>query len=135
MGERDQRIREKEFEILSDSAGDYELCFYNQFSTITPKEVYLDMIFSDAGGNRWFGESDELNTAPGAELEWSAQVKEASARLSSQIHSMNVAQHHVHNRIVRNQHQIEDNNWKVKLWSLVEIVVMVLVAGLQVLAV
>ncbi|KAK3911716.1 Transmembrane emp24 domain-containing protein 1 [Frankliniella fusca] len=115
--------------------GDYKMCWDNSISRFNSKTVFFEFLV-DQDQEDWFKNSVQGNLVPEAALEkYDMKVddlKESMTRVHTLLSSIRQHQDVMRAHEARDRNFIENNFELVNRWSMIQLLVMVLVGGLQV---
>ncbi|KAE8742269.1 hypothetical protein FOCC_FOCC012198 [Frankliniella occidentalis] len=115
--------------------GDYKMCWDNSISRFNSKTVFFEFLV-DQDQDDWFKNSVQGNLVPEAALEkydmTVDDLKESMTRVHTFLSSIRQHQDVMRAHEARDRNFIENNFELVNRWSIIQLLVMVLVGGLQV---
>lgn len=117
--------------------GDYALCFDNTISRFNKKTVFLELIVEneddDDGGanNNWPSQLDAMSGAEYYEIKVE-DILSAINKIHGHLSKARQTQDILRTFEARDRNVAEGNNSRVQVWSMLQIVGMLLVGGLQV---
>lgn len=119
---QDQKKQYDSFKHMTDVEGIYEVCFSNEFSTYTHKVVFID----------WqVGEETPL-ISPSSPDKAMTFMESAAQSVHEKLNQILDDQTHYRLREAQGRAHAEDLNERVQLWSIAQLVVIVLVGVLQI---
>ena len=119
---QDQKKQYDSFKHMADTEGVYEVCFSNEFSTFTHKVVFLDWQIGD-----------EAPLISPSSPEKAMTFMESSAQsIHEKLNQILDDQTHYRLREAQGRAHGEDLNDRVQLWSVAQLIVIVLVGMMQI---
>ncbi|GJQ69364.1 hypothetical protein Trydic_g6489 [Trypoxylus dichotomus] len=119
--------------LTTQSTGDYKFCFDNTFSSFNTKTVFFEIII-ESDDDFGAGDIDGINAEEVYELKIQ-DILEIVNRVRSDMNKIRQLQDVTKSIEARDRNIAEENFFKVTTFSMIQIFVMVLVGGVQVIMV
>jgi p24 family protein gamma-3 len=120
---QDQRKQYDSFRTTAVEEGQYEVCFSNEFSTFTHKLVFID----------WqVGDEAPLGVGPSSPLGAMTLMETSLQQMHDRMSGVGDYQKHYQIRESQGRQHAEDLNERVQMWSIIQLVVVIIVGVLQV---
>ena len=122
--------RQGDFVFTGQQVGDYSFCFNNEMSTFAEKMVDFEIAVENDPEHR-----ASLPTKGGSSPEQTSQLEESILKIQGQLSTVNRMQKYFRTRENRNFSTVRSTERRIFNFSLIEVCMMVAMAGLQVLVV
>jgi hypothetical protein len=119
---QDQKKQYDSFKHVAEVEGTYEVCFSNEFSTFTHKLVFFD----------WQVGDENPLLAPSSPDKALTFMESSAQSIHDKLNEVIDDQTHYRLREAQGRAHAEDLNERVQLWSIAQLVVVVVVGFLQV---
>ncbi|KKY22620.1 putative endosomal cargo receptor [Phaeomoniella chlamydospora] len=126
----EHKQRQGDFVFTGQSVGDYSFCFSNEMSTFAEKMVDFEIAIENDETNR-----ATLPSKAGTPPEQTTQLEESILKIQGQLSTISRMQKYFRTRENRNFSTVRSTERRIFNFSLIEVAMMVGMAGLQVLVV
>ncbi|KAF2841289.1 hypothetical protein M501DRAFT_1000457 [Patellaria atrata CBS 101060] len=120
-----QKERQGDFVFTANDVGEYRFCFNNEMSTFAEKTVDFEIAVENE-------QRAQLPSKQGTTPEQTSSLEESILKLSSQLSTINRNQKYFRTRENRNFSTVRSTERRIFNFSIIESVMMVTMAGLQV---
>ncbi|KAL1956847.1 hypothetical protein VTO42DRAFT_6797 [Malbranchea cinnamomea] len=117
--------RQGDFVFTAQSVGEYRFCFSNEMSTFADKMVDFEIAVENE-------QRAQLPSRPGASAEQASAVEESIFKISGQLSTISRNQKYFRTRENRNFSTVQSTERRIFNFSVIESLMMVTMAGLQV---
>lgn len=122
--------RQGEFVITAKNAGEYEFCFSNQMSTFADKVIDFEIKYDGDASNAFRAKMPEQpSSKPLAHVE---AMKNTAAQIDAQLEDLKRSLHYYKTRNTRNQATVRSTESRIYYFSILEVLLLVGMAGLQI---
>ena len=122
--------RQGDFVITAKHAGEYEFCFLNEMSTFADKVIDFEIKYDGDAANAFRAKMPEqLNSKPMAHVE---AMKDTVAQIDVQLEDLKRQLQYYKTRNNRNQATVRSTESRIYYFSILEVLLMVGMAGLQI---
>lgn len=122
--------RQGDFVINAKHAGEYEFCFSNQMSTFADKVIDFEIKYDGDASKAFKAKMPEQpNTQPMAHVE---AMKETASKIDAQLEDLKKSLQYYKTRNNRNQATVRSTESRIYYFSILEVLLMVGMAGLQI---
>ncbi|OBA24351.1 hypothetical protein METBIDRAFT_36817 [Metschnikowia bicuspidata var. bicuspidata NRRL YB-4993] len=122
--------RQGDFVITAKHVGEYEFCFSNQMSTFADKVIDFEIKYDDDASSAFRAQMPEQpNTQPLAHVE---AMKATASQIDAQLEDLKRSLQYYKTRNNRNQATVRSTESRIYYFSILEVLLMVGMAGLQI---